>query len=252
MSKKMAGMVAVLLAVAFCLSACTKAEKQLTDTEKWFNTSYAVLITANEGDMSKIGGESKERASTKIKIKVTLEQSWDVTDRASAQEALADLLGGGGMREGFNAEMQGLKDSGFFEFSEAELEQMFNEQKGEEGVDLLKNAVSCYKQFGDDAIAAWDYCRAIQLLGYFYLADFYTEQEALDQSLEIAKAMQGKYESWDQMMESYLCGFQYWQEDDSTDLESATAEREKIYQQLKSSPDNPYQLDWNTELVKTW
>ena len=41
-----------------------------------------------------------------------------------------------------------------------------------------------YEQYGPDAIAGWDYCRAMNLMSFYYLAGYYTEQEALDKSLK--------------------------------------------------------------------
>ena len=46
-------------------------------------------------------------------------------------------------------------------------------------------------------------------------------------------------------MESYFAGYEYWSEESSD-------ERRDIYEDLKSSSDNPFALDWNTTLEKTW
>ena len=35
---------------------------------------------------------------------------------------------------------------------------------------------------GENAITGWDYSRALSLMGYYYLAGYYSEQEALDKS----------------------------------------------------------------------
>ncbi len=102
-----------------------------------------------------------------------------------------------------------------------------------------------YEQYGAEAIDAWDYCRALNLMGFFYLAGYYTETEALDGSLEIAKTLQGKFDSWDALVESYLRGYEYWAEESSD-------ERREIYEDLKKRDDNPYSVDYNTELVKSW
>ena len=36
----------------------------------------------------------------------------------------------------------------------------------------------------------------MNLMSFYYLAGYYTEQEALDKSLEIARTMQPLFESW--------------------------------------------------------
>ncbi|MCM1267020.1 MAG: DUF1266 domain-containing protein [Bacteroidales bacterium] len=104
--------------------------------------------------------------------------------------------------------------------------------------------VSLQEEYDIDA-AGWDYSRAMMLLSYYSLTELYTEEEALDQSLEIAKTIQNSFDSWDDFMESYLIGYEYAMEADS-------AERREIYEQLKASSENPFQLDWNTPLEKSW
>ena len=46
-------------------------------------------------------------------------------------------------------------------------------------------------------------------------------------------------------MDSYLRGYEYWAEESSS-------ERRKIYEDLKKRSDNPYSVDYNTVLEKTW
>ena len=92
----------------------------------------------------------------------------------------------------------------------------------------------------------------MQLLGNYYIAGYYTLEESMDKSLEVAKTLQGMYTSWDEMMDSYLYGYRYWQEDDIDDPDSASAARLQVYEELKSSGKNPYTLGWNLPLEKTW
>ena len=74
----------------------------------------------------------------------------------------------------------------------------------------------------------------------------------MDQSLEIAQLLQKTYTSWDEMIESYMYGFQYWNEDDISDTSSDSYERKQMYEQLKTKEGSPYQLDWNITLTKEW
>lgn len=83
-----------------------------------------------------------------------------------------------------------------------------------------------YEERGADAIAGRDYCRALNLMSYFYVAGYYDLSEALDKSLEIAQTVQPLYESWDELVDSYMCGYEYWQGDSS-------AERRAVYEELK-------------------
>lgn len=85
----------------------------------------------------------------------------------------------------------------------------------------------------------------MNLMSFYYLAGYYTEQEALDKSLEIATAMQPLFESWDDLMDSYMRGYEYW-------AEESADERRAVYEDLKTRDDSPYTVDFKTELVKTW
>ena len=71
------------------------------------------------------------------------------------------------------------------------------------------------------------------------------EQEALDTSLEIARTMQPLFESWDDLMSSYMRGYEYW-------AEESADERRALYEDLKTRQDNPYSVDFKMQLEKTW
>lgn len=82
-------------------------------------------------------------------------------------------------------------------------------------------------------------------MGYYYHAGYYTEEEALDKSLEIAQTLQPLFGSWDELVDSYLAGYEYWSEESSE-------ERRAIYEELKGEEDNPYAVDYTMTLEKTW
>jgi len=98
---------------------------------------------------------------------------------------------------------------------------------------------------GNATGSAWDYSRAMSNLGNYYIAGYYTIEETLDKSLEIAKIIQTKFNSWDAFVESYLAGYASWAGENAEN-------RRWIYEQLKQSAFNPYNLDWNLPLEKSW
>ena len=115
----------------------------------------------------------------------------------------------------------------------------------EEKAQLYVNWYAMFEQYGAGAIDGWDYCRALNLVSFYYLAQYYTEEEALNKSLEIAQMVQPLFGSWEELVESYLRGYEYW-------AEESAEERRQVFEDLKSRPDNPYQVDYNTKLEKTW
>ncbi|MDR2025915.1 MAG: DUF1266 domain-containing protein [Hungatella sp.] len=120
---------------------------------------------------------------------------------------------------------------------------LFGGMKANEAFYLAKG-YDDYIKYGAGAIDGWDYCRAASLCGWYYIAGYYTEQEALDKSLEIAQTIQKRFSSWDEMMESYLRGYEYWA------YESGDARRE-VYEDIKTRDNSPYLLDWNLPLAES-
>ena len=55
----------------------------------------------------------------------------------------------------------------------------------------------------------------MNFLGYYYIAGYYGKEEALDLSLEFARKIQPLYNSWDELMDSYLRGYEFWSEESS-------------------------------------
>ena len=218
---------------------------ELTDTVRWFNASYAILTELNKWDYNVFAGLPANDIVKEMEIQ-SLEEWWSVTDRASADETLKWALEEG-HRTNFAENMKMLEEDGLGNVAaEERLDFMLNNYDvTEEGAQSYVNAYGMYEQYGAGAIDGWDYCRAMNLVSFYYLAQYYTEEEALDQSLEIAKSIQELFTSWDDLVDSYLRGYEYWAEESSQ-------ERREVYEDLKSRPDNPYAVDFNTALEKTW
>lgn len=218
---------------------------EMNDTVRWFNASYAVLTELNGWDYNRFAGLAANE-DTMAMVQESLEEWWGVTDRASADENL-DWILTEGHRADFADTMSTLQETGIQSVAEADRVAFMldNFYVDEEEAQTLVNFYSFYEQYGANAIDGWDYCRAMNLLSFYYLAGYYTEQEALDKSLEIAQTMQPLFSSWDDLMESYLRGYEYWAEESSD-------ERRAVYEDLKSREDNPYAVDYNTALEKNW
>ncbi len=217
---------------------------ELTDTVRWINASYAILTELNGWDYNRFAGLPANDTSRQIEI-ASLEEWWDVTDRASAEETL-DWILTEGHRTQFAEDMEDLKAMGMGDASDktAFIKENLTVQSDDEAA-MFVNWYAAYEEFGDNAIAGWDYCRALNLMSFYYLAGYYTEEEALNGSLAIAQQVQPMFDSWDALVDSYMIGYEYWAEESS-------AERRAIYEDLQSRKDNPYTVDFKTSLEKTW
>lgn len=218
---------------------------EMTDTIRWFNATYAILTKANNCNLEYFGGMAANEENAEIN-KTSLESSWGVTDRASADETMNWILSEG-HRADFKSTMQTLVDAGI-QNAAADGRKDFileNFEVTDEEAQYMADMYGYYEQYGENAIDAWDYCRALSLTGFYFHAGYYTEQEALDKAMEIAQLLQPLYTSWDEAMNSYLHGYEYWAEESSE-------ERRAIYEELKADADSIYNVDWNLAFEKTW
>lgn len=218
---------------------------QMSDTILWMNGTNAVLTRANNWDYKLFGGLPANDESKAIEAQL-LEDWWGVTDRQSAEETMQWILSEGHRSE-FNETMGYYGVEGLADVEASDRVSWFldNFDATEEQARSIADAYAFYEENGDRAIAGWDYGRAMSLLGYYYIAGYYTETEALDKSLEIAGEIQSLFTSWDEFMESYFVGYEYWSDEDS-------AERRAIYEELKAEEGSPYDLDFGMTLEKTW
>lgn len=221
------------------------SEVAFTDTIYWFNATNAILISANGWDYTIFAGLPANDESMETEIAL-LDESWGVTDRASADETLEWVLTEG-HRLDYAETMEAYGADGLAEVEAADRAAWIyeNYQATEDQAEGLAYWYNLYEEKGDAVIGAWDYSRAMSLCGFYYLAGYYTETEALDKSLEIANTIQSTWSSWDEFMESYFAGYEWWAEESSDD-------RRAIYEELKAASDSPYNLDWNMTLEKSW
>lgn len=216
-----------------------------TDTIQWFNNTYAILTAVNGWDYTMYGGMPADESSAVV-AQSLLSSSWDVTDRESADETI-DWILEEGHRTSLTEEMDYLAEMGLGDIPEDERADAIleNFELSEEEAERYAYLFALYEQYDLDAAAGWDYSRAMSLLAYYYLAGFYTEEEALDMSLEVAETIQSTFDSWDSYMESYFAGYEYWAEESSQ-------ERREIYEEIKAAADNPFDLEWGMTLEKSW
>lgn len=232
---------------------------ELPDTVLWFNATYACLTYTNGCDWRWVGGlePTEENAD---KVKYLLRSSWNVTDRKSGIEEVKRLLGGG-HRAKYQECIDDLEDWGLMDLNERqflnEVTKVLNGERSD--IDLGETPgryVLAYYMDRDgisaEYIAAWDLCRVNQLYGDFYVCGFMSYEEAMDASYENSLRLQNMYDSWEEMMDAYLLGYQFWQGDLAASDDSPAKERRSYYEMLKKADDSPYELDWNMELKKSW
>lgn len=101
----------------------------------------------------------------------------------------------------------------------------------------LEFIVSSVKEHGKNIekndFLAWDYIRALHILGWGYLAEYLTEDEAYTMMKPFAKQLQEQFDSWDEMSENYMLGRGYWNYDE-TDHDMLEEDRQKLLKDAAS------------------
>ncbi|MBD5463771.1 MAG: DUF1266 domain-containing protein [Lachnospiraceae bacterium] len=223
----------------------------LPDTILWFNATYAPLTYSNGWDWKIVGGVEPTEEMIAIK-RYGLQSSWYVSDRESAL-ATAENLKENGHRKICREYMEELDELGLLDLEEKEFRREFLKSGIEDKDYRYAIAYNMHQAgFSADDMTAWDLCRVNQLYADFYICGYMTYEEAMDASLENSLILQELYPSWEEMVEGYMMGYQFWSRDSDTSDDSPTRERYRFYEMLRQSQDSPYMLDWNMKLEKSW
>ena len=224
---------------------------EVSETVLWFNGTYAALTYSNGWDWHLVGGVELTEDNIDL-TKALLYYDWNVTDRESALMTV-DILSTEGHRGKCQECMEELDAWGLLELNQEQFVDELLEIEPEGNLGRYILAYDMYlNEIEPEYIAAFDLCRVNQLYAAYYVCGYMDYEEAMDASLENSLILQKMYGSWEEMMDAYMLGFQFWKGDLEIDDDSPTIERYRYYQMLRNLEDNPYNLDWNMELEKSW
>lgn len=232
--------------------------EELPETILWFNATYAPLTYSNGWNWRLLGGLEPTEENKELSRQL-LEYSWSVSDRESALDTTKSLLQNGHRKKCLDYTKQ-MDEWGLLELSEEEfIQQIVTKDLGDE---IGRYAVAYLMHQGGmepEFMTAWDLCRVNQLYADYYFCGYMTYEEAMDASLANSLNLQELYDSWEEMVEAYLWGYQFWQgepignvSDYDFGYDSPTQERRHYYEMLQQIENGPYTLDWNMELKKSW
>lgn len=239
-----------IVCVGLFIYLSKKDKKTMTDTIKWFNTTYALFTFTTGGNLNKIGGSVKSKLKA-LSNQTLLEEGWGITSKDGVDNTLKWLL-----NEGHNEEL--LDEYYSLEEYTTTLNDYLDDLNETEKL-IAKTILEAHSKYGDRAILGWDLARAMQIISNAYIADYYTYEETMDRFLKFAKIIQENFKSWEEFVDSYLLGHRYWfySNFDIEDIKNINPKnmpncRRELYTQLKNSKDNPYTIPWHTTLEKTW
>jgi len=224
-----------------------------SDTIQWFNATYAVLTESNNDDRTLVGGMERDLVNA-VFMRYQLYVGWGIDSREDADEVI-EWLSDGGHRDEYEDMLGAFEEIGLMDAEEEYFDEIIEESFGEYGdtvVNRLQTIYDCNEVCGEKGILAWDLCRVNQVAAWCYVAGYYTLEESLEIQLQNSKEMQSQFSSWDEMMESYLYGYQYWNGDPDGSAGSDTAKRRNIYTSLKGLSKGPYSAAYDLELLPSW
>ncbi|MBD5396342.1 MAG: DUF1266 domain-containing protein [Lachnospiraceae bacterium] len=232
-------------------NSSAEEEESLPETVLWFNATYAPLTYSNAGNWRLVGG-LKPTESNKELVQFLLLRDWGIEDRDSALETVESLKENGHRKKCRDC----MEELSQMELLDLEEEAFFQELTDSGIEDYLFRYIIAYYMYREgmdaDYIAAWDLCRVNQLYGDFYICGYMTYEEAMEASYDNSLILQEMYSSWDEMVNAYMMGYQFWKNDPALSDDSPTLERYRYYEMLLQLDDGPYTLDWNMDLEKSW
>ena len=223
-----------------------------SDTIRWMCSAYAIYSAYNDKSLEVVGGlAGDDREWYREEVKEALAGGWGIYDRKDVEDTLEDLLEEG-HRKQYKEAVSELKKAEILELSSGEaMEEIAGyDSLSEEEVCKYQTAYEAYQKYGENGIDGWDYCRALQILGDCYQAEYINLEECLDLSLPIAQELQKTYENWDGVAESYLYGYSFWKGERTDDYDSQ--KRWEVYEELKNMESGPYTVPYDTKLENTW
>lgn len=207
----------------------------LSPTLQWMNTAGSILLATNNGNFRYMAGiyfPGNENNTNKVEsIKRSLWEYWEIQGHKSAIDTMTRLVKTG-MRKWYGEEMRRLEIV-YHNYSEEELIEAAKQENPKADEDsFLPKMIMAYRRYGDNALLGWDMGRAVYILQWCYFVGYISMEEVLEIGVEAGKEAQKYFQNWEEMMESYLLGGQYWKREDLSNPNSMTAERWKLYEAL--------------------
>ena len=213
--------------------SCWK-DSLLPDTFKWFNAACSILLAANEGDPNCLGGIRPGEAP---RYRKTLDEWWDIKDHDTALKRMNDLIDTG-MSARFEHTMLIFKEY-------REKVKIVKSTGKKTNSEILQEK---YIKYGSDAILGWDLCRAIIITNWCHICGYLSFEEMMNICVTAGKMLQDKFSCWDEVMESYMCGFFYWVNPHSDEEKIKYKLRFHIYKTLKEKKGPFASIDFMTPL----
>lgn len=134
--------------------------------------------------------------------------------------------------------------------SRRSLEEQWDIKTAQDGLETVEELTQGHALDTACPQAAWDLCRATQLLGMMYQCKM-IDRDTMDREYsKTGMIIQRIFSSWEELAKNYLAGYAGWQQRvaDGSEAQKRIAARYQIYERLKSHRGGPYTIPWNIDL----
>lgn len=178
------------------------------------------------------------------KTKKLIERWWGITSRADLFGNLL-WLNGEGTRKRFD--VIGVASIGIGDDEYKELLETCNDE--EEMVQGIKIARTYYSELRGRGMSGWDYARFISLCRWGHTAGHLGEDEAWELIMPVARVLQKRFGSWEDLGRNYLMGREFWSYKQTKETGYKCEDAYHRLLDMRSSPWNKY--PWDMDLTDT-
>ncbi len=216
-------------------------EQKEADIKGWALGCGAVLIEYGHERHDMLSGGIVSEKDVE-ELRESTRQWWDVDDRDSLLETLQSLEKGGHAKkfERIGRYVDGLGEEKF--------KKLLDESKNDpDKLQEITIAKKYYRQLGQKSLRGWDLSRYICLCKWGYVLGYISEEEAWQKIIPVAKLLQSKFDSWEDLGQNYIIGRQFWSYEQTQKDGWMTEDAFHRLLDEQSSPWNRY--PWNMDLT---
>lgn len=215
----------------------------ITSQQAWALGCAAILTERNHARHDLLGTKYRTPKNIEDCNRFLVESGWDIKNRTDLLDSLLWIYNGG-HRQSFKLwgeRVQTLTDE--------EYQKLLTEhQSDDELLNKIRIAAEYYAALGDKSLFGWDYSRYICLCRWGYLAGYLSEEEAWQKIIPVARFIQSKFDSWQDLGQNYLIGRHFWSYEDT---KLWGYQYEDACLRLLDMPSSPWnKLPWNVDLTE--
>jgi hypothetical protein len=219
------------------------SQNTITQRQAWALACAAVLTERNHSRHDLLGTKYRTQKNIRDCKRFLVVTGWDIKNQADLLDSLT-WVDNGGHRKDFKRWGQKVRT-----LTDEEYRKLLVEHRTDvEILNRIKVAAQYYDALGDKGLFGWDYSRYICLCRWGYMAGYLSEEQAWKKIMPVAKLIQSKFDSWQDLGQNYLIGRQFWSYEET---KIWGYQYEDACLRLLDMPSSPWnKLPWDMDLTE--